>query len=140
LCQFVCARRRRAAHPDHSSASNHGDPIRDLENFLELVADEDDRAAVLGKISKELEDLLRLTRCKHGGRLVEDEDLSIAIEHLQDLDALLLADRQGLDLGVRVELKSKSPGELPYAPPCLAPIEKNRIRHRLRPEDDVLGH
>ena len=39
------------------------------------------------------EQLGRLLRRQHRGRLVEDEDVGAAIERLQDLDALLLADR-----------------------------------------------
>ena len=38
------------------------------------------------------EQLGRLLRRQHGRRLVEDEDLRAAVERLQDLDALLLAD------------------------------------------------
>src|SRR6202171_5665298 len=122
LRQFLFGRLRRTALPDHPSASNHRDTVRDLEDLLELVADEDDRAAVLRKVSQELENLLRLARCKHCGRLIEHEDLSIAIEHLQDLDPLLLADGQGLDLGIRVQRKSESSGELADAPACLASL------------------
>ena len=54
---------------------------------------EDDRAAILGEIAQEGEDLLRLSGREHGGRLIEDEDLRVAIERLQDLHPLLLADR-----------------------------------------------
>ena len=39
------------------------------------------------------EQLARLLRRQHRGRLVEDQDLGAAVERLQDLDALLLADR-----------------------------------------------
>src|ERR1700682_4954224 len=123
LRQFLFGRLRRTALPDHPSASNHRDTVSDLEDLLELVAVEDDRPAVLRKVSQELENLLRLARCKHCGRLIEHEDLSIAIEHLQDLDPLLLADRQRLDPGIRVELKSKSAGELADAPACFAPVD-----------------
>ena len=41
---------------------------------------------------------LRLLRRQHGGRLVEDQDLGAAVERLQDLDPLLLADADVLDL------------------------------------------
>ena len=40
--------------------------------------------------AEDLEELARLLRRQHGGRLVEDEDLGAAVERLQDLDALLL--------------------------------------------------
>ena len=38
------------------------------------------------------EQLARLLRREHGRRLVEDQDIGAAVERLQDLDALLLAD------------------------------------------------
>ena len=39
-----------------------------------------------------LEQLASLLRSEHGSRLVEDEHVGPAVEVLQDLDALLLAD------------------------------------------------
>ena len=52
------------------------------------------------------EQLLGLARGQHGARLVEDEDVALAVEGLEDLDALPDADRHALDLrvGVHVEL------------------------------------
>ena len=44
------------------------------------------------RLLDDLEQLVRLLRRQHGGRLVEDEDVGAAVERLQDLDALLLAD------------------------------------------------
>ena len=51
-------------------------------------------------------ELVDLLRGEHGGRLVEDEDLIVAVEHLEDLDALLHADGDVLDLGVEVDLQA----------------------------------
>ena len=42
--------------------------------------------------AEDLEQLLRFLRREHGRRLVEDQDLRAAVERLQNLDALLLAD------------------------------------------------
>ena len=44
-----------------------------------------------------------LLRRQHRGRLVEDEDARVAIERLQDLDALAHADGQIADHGVGVD-------------------------------------
>ena len=51
------------------------------------------------------EQLVDLLRHQHGGRLVEDEDAGAAVEHLEDLDALPVADAEVLDqlVGVDVE-------------------------------------
>ena len=40
------------------------------------------------------EQLVDLLRHEHGGRLVEDEDPGAAVEHLEDLDPLALADAE----------------------------------------------
>ena len=83
------ARRHRR---DRLSAAERRDPVGDLEHLVQLVRDEDDRRALPRQRADDLEELVRLLRRQHGGRLVEDQDLGAAIERLQDLDALLLAD------------------------------------------------
>ena len=59
-------------------------------------------------VSKESVDLLRR---QHGSRLIHDEHLGAAIEHLQDLDPLLFAHRQLPDLGTRIHLQAESLGQ-----------------------------
>ena len=51
------------------------------------------------------EQLLGLERREDGARLVEDEDVALAVQRLEDLDALADADRQALDLGVGVDVE-----------------------------------
>ncbi len=53
------------------------------------------------------EELFHLLGRKDGGRLVHDQDPHAAVEHLQDLDALLLADRQLPDLGPRIDVQAE---------------------------------
>ena len=50
-----------------------------------------------------LEEHVRLLRRQHRGRLVEDQDARLAVERLQDLDALLLAERELPDAGARID-------------------------------------
>ena len=57
----------------------------------------------VGQAADDGEQLLRLLRRQHRGRLVEDEDVGAAVERLQDLDALLLADGDVLDQRARVD-------------------------------------
>ena len=49
------------------------------------------------------EQRLGLLRREHRGRLVEDQDARVAVERLQDLDALALADREIADARVGVD-------------------------------------
>ena len=88
---------------DPLAAPQDRDPVGDLEHLVQLVADEDDRRALLLEALDDPEQLARLLRGQHGRRLVEDQDLGAAVERLQDLDALLLPDADGLDLRLRVD-------------------------------------
>ena len=78
---------------DDLAAADDGDTVRDLQHLVELVADEHDRGAeLLGELAKDGEDLARFLGGEHGGGFVEHKDLGVAVERLQDLDALLPAD------------------------------------------------
>ena len=54
------------------------------------------------------EQRLALLRRQHRGRLVEDQDARAAVQRLQDLDALALADRQLADPRVRVDRQAEA--------------------------------
>ncbi len=95
---------------DHPATPDDGDPVGDLEDLVELVADEHDAVAFAGEPAQDAEDLLGLLGRQHGGRLVEDEDPGVAVERLEDLDPLLPADRQGADLGVGIDLEAEARG------------------------------
>ena len=84
----------RDPRPDDLAAPDDRDPVGDLEDLVQLVADEDDRVALVGEALQDVEDLLRLLRRQDRRRLVEDEDPGLAVERLEDLDPLLPADRQ----------------------------------------------
>ena len=81
---------------DHLAAPDHGHTIGDVEHLAQLVADEDDRHPLANEALEDREELLRLLRREYGGGLVEDEDVRPAIQRLQDLDPLLLPDRDVL--------------------------------------------
>ena len=82
------------------------------QDLVELVADEDDAVAFVGEATQDREDLLGLLRRQHGGRLVQDEDPRLAVERLEDLDALLPADRERAHLGVRVDVEAEALAQL----------------------------
>ena len=110
---------RRQPLADDLAAPDDRDPVRDLEDLVQLVADEDDAVALLGEPPQDREDLLGLLGREDGGRLVEDEDPGVAVERLEDLDPLLPADRQVADLDVGVDLEPEPLAELDD--PALAP-------------------
>ena len=122
---------------DRLAAPKHGDAVGDLEHLVELVRDEDDRLPLGLEGFDDLEELLRLLRREDRGRLVEDEDLRAPEERLQDLRTLLLADRDLLDPGARVDGQPESLRQLADLPLGLADVE-HRAAARLVREHDVL--
>ena len=88
---------------DDGALAQHVDPVGHREHLAQLVRDEDDRRAGGRELLHDAEQLVGLLRRQHRGRLVEDEQVDLARERLEDLDALLGADRQVLDLGVGVD-------------------------------------
>ena len=121
LGEVVLVRLGRDPLADDLAPPDDRDPVGDLEDLVELVADEDDAVALGGEAAQDREDLLGLLGRQDRGRLVEDEDPRIAIERLEDLDPLLPADRQRADLGVGIDLEAEALAELddpPARPPC----------------------
>ena len=139
LGEVLLVRLGRDPLADDLAAPDDRDPVGDLEDLVELVADEDDAVALGREAAQDLEDLLGLLRCQDGGRLVEDEDLGVAVERLEDLDPLLPADGQGADLDVGVDLEAEPSTEFDDPAIGLVAVEEDRIGHRLLAEDDVLG-
>ena len=123
---------------DDPAAPDDRNPVGDLEDLVQLVADEHDAVALGGKPSEDREDLLGLLRRQDGRRLVEDQDARLAVEGLEDLHPLLPANRQGRDPGVGLDLEVESPAQLKDPPASFAPVEEDRIGHRFFAEEDVL--
>ena len=102
------------------------------------MADEGDAPAVGGHRPEGPEQLVDLLGGEDRRRLVHDQDPRAAVEQLQDLDALLLTDRQLPDLGARIDPQAELPGELAHLGLGLAGAQQEP--RRVKPEDDVLGH
>ena len=139
LGQVVLVGLGRLALADHPSAPNDRDPVGDLEDLVQLVADEHDAVALGGEPPQDREDLVGLLGRQHGGGFVEDEDPRIAIERLEDLDPLLPADRQRAHLGLGVDLEAEPAAELDDPAVRLVAVEEEAVGHRLLAEEDVLG-
>ena len=92
------------------------------------------------RLADDREQLLRLLRRQHGCRLVEHEDVGAAVERLQDLDPLLLPDRDVLDAGVRIDDEPEPLRDLPHSVLGAPSSRQDRPMGRLDGEDDVLGH
>ncbi|MNQ86965.1 hypothetical protein D3C85_1021720 [compost metagenome] len=60
---------------------------------MQLVRDDDEALALIGQAPHNDEQLLGFQRCEHPSRLVQNNDVSPLIQHLQDLNALLQTER-----------------------------------------------
>ena len=62
-----------------------------------------------GELTHDLHQFIRLLRCQHSRRLVQNQDLRLTRQSLDDLDALLRTDRQILDerIGIQVEAEAR---------------------------------
>ncbi len=77
----------------------HDDPVGDLEDVGEVVADHDHAEAAIAQPLDQLEDLLGLDDAERRRRLVEHHELRIAEQRAGDRDRLALPAGEALDLG-----------------------------------------
>ena len=88
-----------------------------------------------------VEELLRLGRRQDRGRLVEDQDVALAIQRLQDLDPLADADGEVLDGRIGIDVQAVLLGELDDALAGDAPVEgAERPGDALGAERDRFDH
>ena len=124
---------------DDLAEPDDGDAVGDLAHLAQLVGDEDDGGAGLLELAHDRHELVGLLRGEHGGRLVEDEHLRVARQRLDDLDALLHADGQVFDEGVRVDVEAEPRGDLAHLRARRVQVEAAAERGLLVAEHDVLG-
>ena len=79
---------------------------------MKLVGNEDEASFVRGQLTECCEQLVDLLGGEDGRRFVEDEQLRLAVQRLDDLDALTFANRQLLHQYRRIEVEPIPPGEI----------------------------
>ena len=97
---------------DVLALAQHRHPVGQLQHLVELVGDDDDGVAIVAHVAQHVEQPLRLLRREHCGRLVENQDLRAAIEHLHDLHRLLFRHGHLVDLLHRIQLEAVLVGQL----------------------------
>ena len=115
--------------------SEDGDAVGDRSDLVELVRDEDHGAALGRHAPQHLEQRLGLLRREDGGGLVEDQQPGLTREGLDDLDALLLTDRQLPDPGGGVDVEPVALAQLGDA--C---FRRGPADAAVLAEHHVLGH
>ena len=76
---------------DLLAAPQDGDAVGDFEYLVQLVRDQDDEVPP-ARARAARRRVVDLVGRQHRGRLVEDQHAGVAVERLEDLDALLLPD------------------------------------------------
>ena len=120
--------------------AQHGDPVRNRHDLVELMSDEQDGFAFTRKPAHDLHQFIDLLRRKNSGRLVEDEDLIVPVQHLEDLDALLHTDRDVFHLGIHVHLEAVLLRQRQDLLSRFLLLQEAERAGRLRAEDDVVQH
>jgi hypothetical protein len=110
------------------------------EHLVELVRDEDDGGAGGDELAQRGEQLVDLLGHEHGGGLVEDQDAGAAVEHLEDLAPLLLADAELGHEGVGVDLEAVALTELDQLAAGALDVEPEPAVAWFLAEHDVLPH
>ena len=121
-------------------AVHHNDSIRYFKGLFQLVADENDAFPVLLQLADDREEVVDLLWSENRGRLVEHNELGVALEYLDDLDALLQPDREFLDKGARIKIESVSVGEFPHQVLRLSPADRSAEPGGFDSENHVLGN
>ena len=120
---------------DIAAPPKDGRTLGQRTDFLELVRDEQNRDTGLREPSQHVEQLVGLLRRQHRCRLVHDQQRRVLQQAADDLDALLLADRQIVDAGMRVD------ADAVFGRHSAHPLGKIGDRFaRRQGQRDVLGH
>ena len=124
---------------DAFALAQNGDSVRDGHDLVELVGNEEYALAFGGEVLHYLHQFVDLLRGEHGGRLVEDEYLVVAVEHLKYLGALLHTDGDVLDKCVRIDGEAVFFGQRHNLFPRLLLLQE-AVLVRLNAENDVVEH
>ena len=81
----------------HDPAVVHdADPVGQVEDVVDVVADEEDADALVLELADQVADLRRLGRAERGRRLVHDQDAGVEVDRARDGHGLALPAGQGL--------------------------------------------
>ena len=103
------------------------------------MGNKEDGLALLLEPAHDLHQLVDLLRGQHSGGLVEDQDLVVAVQHLQDLYALLHTHRDIADQGVRVHPQAVLFAQRHHLFACLGLLQKAHLVG-LNAQNDVVQH
>ena len=123
----------------HRAAPHDADIVGRLHDLAQLVGDEDHRLALIFQPPQDAKQMVRLIRGQNPGRLVQNQDIGLAIQRLEDLHPLLMAHRQIFDQGIRIDVQLVLPRQIRQR---LARPRQRGVQHRaiLGPQDHVFQY
>ena len=124
---------------DAAALAQHRAAVGDGHDLVQLVRDEQDGLALACEVAHDLHELFNFLRRQHGGGFVKNQNFIVAVEHLQDFDALLHADGDVLDPGVRIDRKAVFFRKRDDTLPRFLFLEESGLV-RFDAEDDVVQH
>ena len=124
---------------DLAAVAKDGDRVRNLQDVVEEMRDEDDASAALAQLGENAEQALDLGRRQRGCRLVENDDARAREQDARELDKLLNADRKIAEARARVDVEPEifqlHGGGLGHPPPG----DDAEAVDRLSAEKDIFG-
>ena len=91
MAEHVVGRDLGAFDGAHDPAVVHdADPVRQVEDVVDVVADQEDADALALQLADQVPDLRRLGRPERRGRLVHDQDPGVEVDGTCDGDGLAL--------------------------------------------------
>ncbi len=80
--------------------------VGNCHDLVELVGDEEDGFSFFCEVLHDLHQLVDFLRRQNRGRLVEDQNFVVTVEHFQNFGTLLHADGDIADQSVRIDLQT----------------------------------
>ena len=117
----------------HRAAIGYG------HDFVQLVRYEQDALALGGQVAHDVHQLVDFLRREHGGGLVEDQNFVFAVQHFQNLRALLHAHGDVLDQRVRIDAQAVFIRKRQHAPARVLLLQEAEFAG-LHAHDDVVQH
>ena len=125
---------------DEPAVVHDADPVGQVEDVVDVVADEEDPDALALQLPDQVPDLRRLGRPERRGGLVHDQDLGVEMDRARDRHRLALAAGEGLDrdreaLEVRVQAAHDLAGRVLHR----RVVERPVAGQQLAAEEQVAG-
>ncbi len=127
-------RRRR----DVRAVAHDRDDVAEIEDLVEPVRDEQERAALVAKAPRDGEQPVDLDARQRGRRLIHDQHASVERDRLRDLDDLLVGDREALGRTVGIDAHAEPEEERLHLTAHRPAVDPAEASDGLPAHEDVL--